>query len=178
MTRKIASQQLPRIRSALDPLHNARQQLSLVLHFVRTTRMREMRLSASIRKNCQEQNQNDPETKQNRGGNIVLWTARQYPRPPQDGLAVASFQSGARSLHCKGGHDAHQRIACSARDETPLIPDAWQKNETCQERTERSAHRIKQGRDRGAVHPVIHSGLHAYGDRWKQNSRDEGDREH
>ena len=27
-------------------------------------------------------------------------------------------------MRCKGGHNAHQRIACSARDETPLIPDA------------------------------------------------------
>ena len=83
--------------------------------------MREVRLSASIRKNRQQQNQNNPETEQNRGGNIVLWSARQYPR----------FRRGARSTRCKGGHNAHQRIACSARDETLLIPDARQKDETC-----------------------------------------------
>jgi hypothetical protein len=34
-------------------------------------------------------------------GRIRFWSARTCPRPPQDGLAAASFQSGDMSPHSK-----------------------------------------------------------------------------
>ena len=53
LAKQIASQQLPGVRCSLYPFHHARQHMSLIVDFVWTARMFEMRFGASIWKNYQ-----------------------------------------------------------------------------------------------------------------------------
>jgi hypothetical protein len=53
-------QQLPGVRCALNPFHNARQHLALVVDFVGAARMREMRRGASVWKKYQTKNEYGP----------------------------------------------------------------------------------------------------------------------
>ena len=60
LAKQIAPQQLPGVRCSLYPFHHARQHMSLIVRFVWTARMFEMRFGASIWENYKAKEQCDP----------------------------------------------------------------------------------------------------------------------
>src|SRR5205814_9568380 len=60
LAKQIASQQLPRVGCALNPLYNAREHAALVVDFVGAARVCEMRPGASVREEYETKNEYGP----------------------------------------------------------------------------------------------------------------------
>ena len=112
--------------------------MALIVPFVWTTRMFEMRFGASIREKYKTKEQCDPKRDQHDPG----WPAQ---RPE------CAF----------GNDDAKQSIAGSTANETRLVAERRQQDESCDQRTDRRATRIQESSDSSAIHPVCHLSLNA-----------------
>src|SRR3954453_14138247 len=112
--------------------------MTLIVPFVWTARMLEMRLGASIGKKYKAKDQSDPKRNQENPG----WTAQ---RP-----------------HCTvADDDAKKTIRGSTANETRLVAERRQQNESCDQWTDRCATRVQESSDSSAIHPVRHLNLNA-----------------
>src|SRR5262249_15614161 len=129
--------------------------IAVFITLVRTTRVREVRFSAIIRKNCQEENQRRKKCDDNR---------TDWP-PDQPARALAH-------------ENAEQSVNHSTKYEARLIANPRQQDETCKKRADRCPRCVEKSRDSGAVHPIFHCGLNRCGNGWKKNSREKSDGQH
>src|SRR5437867_6742338 len=113
-----------------------REQAPIIVHFVRTPRMGEVRFVAVKRKDRESENQECGEPDRDCAG----W----LPKGP-----TRSF----------GHKNPEQSITCRAEYEAPLKTNRWQKRETSQQWTSRCPSRVEQRRQANAIHSVAHVDL-------------------
>ena len=77
-----------------------------------------------------------------------------------------------------GDDDAKQSIRGSAANETRLVAERRQQDESCDQRTDRRATRIQQSSDPSAIHPVPHTRLELSGNGRKHHPGKKRYREH
>src|SRR6267142_3011656 len=129
--------------------------IAVFINLVRATRVREVRFSAVIRKNCQEEDHRRTKCDNNQPD---------WP-PDRPGRALAH-------------ENAEQSVNHSAKYEAPLIANAGQQDETCKKWADRRPCCVEKSRDSGAVHPIFHCGLNRCSNEWKQDSREKRDGKH
>ena len=129
--------------------------MALIVRFVWTARMFEMRFGASIWETYKAKEQCDPKRNQHDPG----WPAQR---------AECAF----------GDDDAKQSIRGRTANETRLVAERRQQDESCDQRTDRRATRIQQSSDSSAVHPVRHLNLNASDNGRKHHPGQKRYREH
>src|SRR5438552_1382126 len=129
--------------------------MALIVLFVWTARMFEMRFGASIWENYEAKDQCDPK----RNEDDPSWAAQR--------------------AECAFGHDdAKQSIRASTANQTGLVAQGRQQDKTRNQRTNRCSSGIKQRRKPGTVHPVTHTRLDLSCNNREQDAGKHRDGEH